>query len=76
MEKSKLMNPIYGGTHRSNRDNGTANRVPVFVFLKIDGIVKVDVVKGISAKTLLTLTTKLCAGVPFFNPASSKPIMR
>ena len=48
----------FGGRRKGKRGRGAANKVPVFGILERDGIVKVEVVKDVTARTLLDLTIK------------------
>jgi len=48
----------FGGRRKGKRGRGAANKVPVFGILERDGIVKVEVVKDVTAQTLLNLTIK------------------
>jgi transposase len=43
---------------KGNRGKGAAGKVSVFGIFERDGIVRVEVVKDLSAKTLLNLTVK------------------
>jgi transposase len=48
----------FGGKRKGKRGRGAFNKVPVFGILERDGIVKVEVVKDVTAETLLNLTIK------------------
>lgn len=48
----------FGGRRKGNRGRGAAGKVPVFGILERNGVVSVDVVPNVSAKTLLDLTIK------------------
>jgi len=48
----------FGGRRKGPRGRGAANKVPVFGILERNGIVKVEVLKDVTAKTLLDLTIK------------------
>jgi transposase len=49
----------FGGRHKGKRGSGTFNKIPVFGILERgDGVVKVEVVKDVTAETLLSLTVK------------------
>ena len=48
----------FGGKRKGKRGRGAAGKVPVFGILERDGFVKVDVVKDVTAQTLLNLTIK------------------
>ena len=54
----ELDEAYFGGRRKGNRGRGAAGKVPVFGILERDGIVRVEVVKDVSAKTLLNLTIK------------------
>ena len=48
----------FGGKRKGNRGRGAAGKVPVFGILERNGIVKVEVVPNVKAKTLIGLTVK------------------
>lgn len=48
----------FGGRRKGIRGRGALNKVPVFGILERDGIVSVDVVPDVGAKTLLDMTIK------------------
>lgn len=48
----------FGGHRKGNRGIGAAHKVPVFGILERNGIVRVEVIKNVRAKTLLNLTVK------------------
>ena len=48
----------FGGHRKGNRGRGAAGKVPVFGILERQGQVKVEVVKDVTAETLLTETIK------------------
>lgn len=48
----------FGGRRKGKRGRGALNKVPVFGILERNGVVKVEVVKNVQAKTLLGLTIK------------------
>jgi transposase len=48
----------FGGRRKGIRGRGALNKVPVFGILERDGIVSVDVVPDVRAKTLLDMTIK------------------
>ncbi len=52
------MNPILAASVKAKRGRGAYNKIPVFGILERDGFVKVEVVKDVSADTLLNLTIK------------------
>ena len=54
----ELDEAYFGGRRKGNRGRGAAGKVPVFGILERDGIVRVEVVTDVSAKTLLNLTIK------------------
>lgn len=54
----ELDEAYFGGRRKGKRGRGAANKVPVFGILERDGIVRVEVVKDVSAQTLLDLTIK------------------
>lgn len=48
----------FGGRRKGKRGRGAAGKVPVFGILERNGIVKVHVVKDVTAKSLLNMTVK------------------
>ena len=48
----------FGGRRKGPRGRGAANKVPVFGILERNGVVKVEVLKDVTAQTLLDLTIK------------------
>ena len=54
----ELDESYFGGKRKGKRGRGAYNKVPVFGILERDGIVKVEPVNDVSAKTLLDLTIK------------------
>ena len=48
----------FGGKRKGKRGRGAYNKVPVFGILERDGLVSVDVVPNVGAKTLLNMTIK------------------
>jgi len=54
----ELDEAYFGGRKKGKRGRGAANKVPVFGILERDGVVRVEVVKDVSAQTLLNLTIK------------------
>jgi len=48
----------FGGRRKGKRGRGAANKTPVFGILERNGIVKVEVIKDVTAQTLLNLTVK------------------
>jgi transposase len=48
----------FGGRRKGNRGRGAAGKVPVFGILERNGIVRVEVIKDVTAQTLLNLTVK------------------
>lgn len=48
----------FGGRRKGKRGRGAANKVPVFGILERNGIVKVEVIKDVTAETLLNMTVK------------------
>jgi transposase len=48
----------FGGKRKGKRGRGAAGKVPVFGILERQGIVKVDVIKNVSAESLLGRTVK------------------
>ena len=56
--KSNWMKPILVVDEKATGGRGAFNKVPVFGILERDGIAKVEVVKDVSARTLIDLTIK------------------
>ena len=54
----ELDEAYFGGRRKGNRGRGAFNKVPVFGILERDGLVKVEVVKDVSARTLIDMTIK------------------
>ncbi len=54
----ELDETYFGGRRKGKRGRGAFNKIPVFGILERNGVVKVEVVKDVSAETLLTLTVK------------------
>jgi transposase len=48
----------FGGKRKGKRGRGAAHKVPVFGILERNGVVKVDVVKDVTASSLLNMTIK------------------
>jgi transposase len=48
----------FGGRRKGNRGRGAKNKIPVFGILERNGIVSVDIVPNVAAKTLLNMTIK------------------
>jgi len=48
----------FGGRRKGKRGRGARNKIPVFGILERDGIVKVEVVKDVSAASILDMTVK------------------
>lgn len=48
----------FGGRRKGKRGRGAANKVPVFGILERNGVVKVEVIKNVTAETLLNMTVK------------------
>lgn len=48
----------FGGRRKGKRGRGAFNKTPVFGILERDGIVKVNVVRDVSAESLLNMTIK------------------
>lgn len=48
----------FGGRRKGKRGRGAAGKVPVFGILERNGVVKVEAVKDVKARTLLDLTVK------------------
>lgn len=49
----------FGGKRKGKRGRGAAGKVPVFGILERDGVVRVDVVKDVTAESLLNMTVKM-----------------
>jgi transposase len=54
----ELDESYFGGRRKGNRGRGAAGKVPVFGILERNGIVKVEVVRNVSAQSLLNMTIK------------------
>jgi transposase len=54
----ELDESYFGGRRKGKRGRGAAAKVPVFGILERDGAVRVEAIKDVSAKTLLSLTIK------------------
>jgi transposase len=54
----ELDESYFGGRRKGKRGRGAAAKVPVFGILERDGVVRVEAVKDVTAKTLLSLTIK------------------
>lgn len=54
----ELDESYFGGRRKGNRGRGAAGKVPVFGILERNGIVKVEVVRNVSAQSLLKMTIK------------------
>jgi transposase len=54
----ELDESYFGGRRKGKRGRGAYNKVPVFGILERDGIVRVEPVTDVTAKTLLDLTIK------------------
>ena len=54
----ELDEAYFGGRRKGNRGRGAFNKVPVFGILERDGLVKVEAVKDVSARTLIDMTIK------------------
>lgn len=52
----ELDEAYFGGRRKGKRGRGAANKTPVFGILERNGLVKVDVVKDVSAKTIINHT--------------------
>ncbi|RKX18120.1 MAG: IS1595 family transposase [Candidatus Zixiibacteriota bacterium] len=48
----------FGGKRKGNRGRGASGKVPVFGILERNGMVKVEVIPDVSARTLLDMTVK------------------
>lgn len=49
----------FGGKRKGRRGRGARNKVPVFGILERNGIVRVDVLKDVTAESILSLTIKI-----------------
>ena len=54
----ELDESYFGGRRKGKRGRGAASKVPVFGILERNGVVKVEVVKDVSVKSLLDMTIK------------------
>jgi transposase len=54
----ELDESYFGGRRKGKRGRGAAGKVPVFGILERNGIVKVEVVRNVSAQSLLNMTIK------------------
>jgi transposase len=54
----ELEETYFGGRRKGKRGRGAYNKVPVFGILERDGTVRVDVVKDVTAESLLSMTVK------------------
>lgn len=54
----ELDETYFGGRRKGKRGRGAYNKVPVFGILERDGTVRVDVVKDVTAESLLSMTVK------------------
>ena len=54
----ELDESYFGGRRKGNRGRGAANKIPVFGILERDGKVCVEVVRDVTAESLLTLTIR------------------
>jgi len=54
----ELDESYFGGRRKGKRGRGAAGKVPVFGILERNGVVKVEIVKDVSAKSLLNMTVK------------------
>ena len=54
----ELDETYFGRRRKGQRGRGAFNKIPVFGLLQRNGVVKVEVVKDVSAETRLTLTVK------------------
>lgn len=54
----ELDETYFGGKRKGKRGRGAYNKVPVFGILERDGTVRVDVVKDVTAESLLSMTVK------------------
>jgi len=57
-EEVEMDESYFGGKRKGNRGRGAKNKIPVFGILERDGKVKVEIVKDVSAETLLRETIK------------------
>ena len=48
----------FGGKRKGKRGRGAGHKIPVFGILERDGVVKLEVLKDVSAQSLLGLTIK------------------
>ena len=48
----------FGGRRKGKRGRGAANKVAVFGILERDGVVRIEVIKDVTAETLLNMTIK------------------
>lgn len=48
----------FGGRRKGKRGRGAFNKVPVFGILERDGIVKVEVIRDVTAESILSMTIK------------------
>jgi transposase len=55
----ELDETYFGGRRKGKRGRGAFNKVPVFGILERNGVVKVEVIKDVTAETLLNLTVKM-----------------
>jgi len=54
----ELDETYFGGRRKGKRGRGAGNKVPVFGILERNGIVRVDVIKDVTAESILTMTVK------------------
>ncbi len=54
----ELDESYFGGSRKGKRGRGAYNKVPVFGILERDGIVRVKVVKDVTAESILSMTVK------------------
>ena len=54
----ELDESYFGGRRKGKRGRGAYNKVPVFGILERDGIVRVEVVKDVTAESILSMTVK------------------
>ena len=54
----EMLESHFGGKRKGKRGRGAHHKVPVFGILERNGVVKVDVVKDVSASSLLNMTIK------------------
>ena len=61
----------FGGRRKGNRGRGAKGKIPVFGILEREGKVKVEIVKDVTAETLLRetrhLSRELCLFIKFFH---------